>query len=103
MRNMAREVAGWTLPVALPRARGPCRGLLATRSAALGTVGKFQEKKSQSCCSSRETDPSHCCAEQSSILLLLLHRLQAIPRALPELGSVVQTSAVPGETAASLP
>lgn len=100
---MAREVAGWTLPVALLRAGGPCRGLLASRAAALGTAGRFQEKSNQSCCSSGEADPSHCCAGQSSTLLLLMHGLQAIPQALPELGSVVHTSAVPGETAASLP
>lgn len=101
---MAGEVAGWTLPVALPRAREPFRGPLATRSAALGTAGRFQEKRSQWCCSFCEADSSHCFAEQSStLLLLLLHGLQAIPRALPEPGSAVHTSAAPGETTASLP
>lgn len=103
MMNMARGVAGWTLPAALPRAAGGCREPLATRSAALGTAGRLQGKRSQPCCSSREADPSPCSAEQSSTLLLLLHGLQAIPWALPELDSALHTSAVPGETAARLP
>jgi len=48
----------------------------------------------------RLTPASQRCAEQS---LTLHSKLWAIPRALPKLGSVAPSSALPGKTAASLP